>query len=178
LTPAADGGKARNASTSTGLNQRRPAIPARPRRQPRPSDTLQDLILASLADDKAEDVTVLDISGKSTVADCMVVCSGRSSRQVSAIADHLAERLKGQGHKSVRVEGKVLGDWVLVDAGDVIVHIFRPEVRELYQLERLWSFPDAPVEVKPARPAGTRRRTAAKASGAAEPDEDAGANDA
>ena len=156
---------------------RRFAIPARPKRQPRPSDTLQDLILASLAEDKAEDVTVLDITGKSTVADCMVVCSGRSSRQVSAIADHLAERLKGTGYKGVRVEGKVLGDWVLVDAGDVIVHIFRPEVRELYQLERLWSFPDAPTEVKSARPAGPRRKAAPKASEATEPGEDAGGDD-
>jgi ribosome-associated protein len=105
-----------------------------------------------LAQDKAEDVTVLDIAAKSTVADCMVVCSGRSSRQVSAIADHLSERLKAGGYKGVRVEGKALGDWVLVDAGDVIVHVFRPEVRELYQLERLWNFPEGPVEVKPASP--------------------------
>ena len=80
----------------------------------------------------------------------MVVCSGRSSRQVAAIADHLAERLKGAGHKGVRVEGKVLGDWVLVDAGDVIVHVFRPEVRDLYQLERLWTFPDTASDVRPA----------------------------
>ena len=115
---------------------------------------------------------MLDITGKSTVADCMVVCSGRSSRQVSAIADHLAERLKQGGHKGVRVEGKVLGDWVLVDAGNVIVHVFRPEVRELYQLERLWTFPDSVVEVKPARPPGTRRKTSPKAPG-----DDAGGND-
>jgi ribosome-associated protein len=93
----------------------------------------------------------------------MVVCSGRSSRQVAAIAEHLAERLKSAGHKGVRVEGKAQGDWVLVDAGDIIVHVFRPEVRELYQLERLWSFPDAAVEV---RPAATRRtRAPARKSG-------------
>ena len=96
----------------------------------------------------------------------MVVCSGRSSRQVAAIAEHLTERLKGAGHKGVRIEGKVLGDWVLVDAGDVIVHVFRPEVREFYQLERLWNFPDAPVEV---RPAGSRRKRATTA-----PDHEAG----
>ena len=119
--------------------------------------------MASLAEDKAEDVAVLDIAGKSSVADCMVVCSGRSSRQVAAIADHLAERLKTGGHKGVRVEGKVQGDWVLVDAGDIIVHVFRPEVRELYQLERLWRFPEGPVEAKPARVAGTRRTTVSPA---------------
>jgi ribosome-associated protein len=135
-------------------------------------------VLASLTEDKAEDVAVIDISGKSTVADSMVVCSGRSSRQVSAIADHLAERLKDSGHKAVRVEGKALGDWVLVDAGDVIVHVFRPEVRELYQLERLWRFPDGPVEVKPARPAGSRRKAAPKAPEAKDPGEDAGGNEA
>lgn len=94
----------------------------------------------------------------------MVVCSGRSSRQVAAIADHLADRLKTGGHKGVRVEGKVQGDWVLVDAGDVIVHVFRPEVRELYQLERLWRFPEDPLEAKPARAAGTRRKAAPPAA--------------
>ncbi|TWT02920.1 ribosome silencing factor [Reyranella sp. CPCC 100927] len=120
---------------------------------------MQKLVLASLADDKAEDIVVLDLAGKSTVADAMVVCSGRSSRQVAAIADHLAERLKTDGHKGVRVEGKAQGDWVLVDAGDIIVHVFRPEVRELYQLERLWRFPEDPAEAKPARAATRRRKT-------------------
>lgn len=108
---------------------------------------------------------MLDISGKSTVADSMVVCSGRSSRQVSAIADHLAERLKAGGHRGVRVEGKAVGDWVLVDAGNVIVHVFRPEVRELYQLERLWTFPEGPVEAKPARRSAPRRKAATAAPG-------------
>lgn len=117
-------------------------------------------MLASLAEDKAEDIVALDIAGKSSVADVMVVCNGRSSRQVAAIADHLAQRLKDAGHKGVRVEGKALGDWVLVDAGDVIVHIFRPEVRALYQLERLWRFPDEPDEAKPARRRAPRRKAA------------------
>jgi ribosome silencing factor RsfS/YbeB/iojap len=117
-----------------------------------------------LAEDKAEDVVALDVAGRSTVADCMIVCSGRSSRQVSAIADHLAERLKAGGYKSVRVEGKSLGDWVLVDAGDVIVHVFRPEVRELYQLERLWTFPEEPAE-EPAPRTRTRRKAAAPGAG-------------
>jgi ribosome silencing factor RsfS/YbeB/iojap len=126
---------------------------------------VQQLVLASLAEDKAEDIAVLDIAGKSTVADVMVVCNGRSSRQVSAIADHLAQRLKDAGHKGVRIEGKALGDWVLVDAGDVIVHVFRPEVRALYQLERLWSFPDGPDEARPAQRRAPRRKAAAKAPG-------------
>lgn len=81
----------------------------------------------------------------------MIVCSGRSTRQVSAIADKLASRLKDSGHKGVRVEGKTQGDWVLVDAGDVIVHVFRPEIREPYQLERLWTFPEEPAEGAPKR---------------------------
>lgn len=115
---------------------------------------------------------MLDIAGKSTVADCMVVCSGRSSRQVAAIADHLAQRLKDAGHKGVRVEGKMLGDWVLVDAGDVVVHVFRPEVRELYQLERLWTFPDdGPAEAVRPRRAPTRRRVPPPAAEAAGDDE-------
>ena len=108
---------------------------------------------------------MLDITGKSTVADSMVVCSGRSSRQVAAIADNLAQRLKDGGHGSVRVEGKALGDWVLVDAGDVIVHVFRPEVRALYQLERLWTFPDAPADARPARRTATRRKATPRTPG-------------
>ncbi|MEM8569885.1 MAG: ribosome silencing factor [Pseudomonadota bacterium] len=95
-------------------------------------------ILASLDDDKAEDVSTIPLAGKSELADHMVIASGRSSRQVSSIAEKLADRLK-QGHGViVRVEGKEHGDWVLIDAGDVIVHLFRPEVREFYQLEKMW----------------------------------------
>lgn len=95
-------------------------------------------ILASLEDDKAEEIVTIDLRGRSSVADHMVVCSGRSSRQVSAIADHLVERLKEEFGRPARIEGKEQGDWVLVDAGDVIVHVFRPEVREFYQLEKMW----------------------------------------
>jgi len=103
-----------------------------------PSMSLLDLVLNSLSDDKAEEVTVLDLRGRSSVADHMVVASGRSNRQVVAMSEKLQDRLKqGQG-LSVRVEGKDAGDWVLIDAGDVIIHIFRPEVREFYQLEKLW----------------------------------------
>lgn len=95
-------------------------------------------ILDSLAEDKAEDVVEIDLRGRSDVADYMVIASGRSSRQVTAIGEKLAQRLKQNLGVTVRLEGKETADWVLVDAGDVIVHVFRPEVREFYQLERMW----------------------------------------
>jgi ribosome-associated protein len=95
-------------------------------------------ILDSLSQDKAEDVVEIDLRGRSSVADHMVVASGRSTRQVSAMAEKLVERLKADSAIVPKVEGKDAGDWVLIDAGDVIVHIFRPEVREFYQLEKMW----------------------------------------
>ena len=101
-------------------------------------------ILASLDDDKAEDVLPIPLAGKYEMADHMVIASGRSSRQVAAIAEHLADRLKQELGLIVRMEGKELGDWVLIDAGDVIVHVFRPEVREFYQLEKMWMPQPAP----------------------------------
>ena len=102
------------------------------------SEVLLERILSSLDDDKAEDVVSIDLRGRSSVADYMVICSGRSSRQVAAISEKLADRLKQEMRISVRMEGKETGDWVLIDAGDVIVHVFRPEVREFYQLEKMW----------------------------------------
>jgi ribosome-associated protein len=102
------------------------------------SDTLLARILASLDDDKAEDVVTIDLRGRSSVADYMVICSGRSSRQVAAIAEKLTERLKQELGLTCKIEGKDQGDWVLIDASDVIVHVFRPEVREFYQLEKMW----------------------------------------
>lgn len=102
------------------------------------SDTLLARILASLDDDKAEDVVTIDLRGRSSVADYMVICSGRSSRQVAAIAEKLTERLKQELGRTCKIEGKDQGDWVLIDASDVIVHVFRPEVREFYQLEKMW----------------------------------------
>ena len=102
------------------------------------AQTLLERIHSSLAEDKAEDVVTIDLRGKSEMADHMVVCSGRSSRQVSAISEKLVERLKADFGISSKVEGKDAGDWVLIDAGDVIVHVFRPEVREFYQLEKMW----------------------------------------
>jgi ribosome-associated protein len=106
---------------------------------------LSDLILSSLDDAKAENVVTLDLDGKAALADQMVIASGRSNRHVAAIADQLVEKLKSAGRGNLRVEGLPHCDWVLVDAGDVIVHIFRPEVRTFYNLEKLWS-PDAPRE--------------------------------
>ena len=102
------------------------------------SDQLLARVLSSLDDDKAEDVVSIDLRGRSSVADHMVICSGRSSRQVGAIAEKLADRLKQDLGRSVKIEGKDQGDWVLIDAGDVIVHVFRPEVRDFYQLEKMW----------------------------------------
>ena len=102
------------------------------------SEEVLALVLKSVDDDKAEDVIEIDLRGRSDVADYMVICSGRSSRQVAAISEKLADRLKQEMRISVRMEGKETGDWVLIDAGDVIVHVFRPEVREFYQLEKMW----------------------------------------
>ena len=100
--------------------------------------SLVDLVLNSLHDDKAEDVVSIDITGKSAMADHIVIASGRSTRQVAALAEKLAERVKEGFGISAKMEGKSTADWVLMDVGDVIVHIFRPEVREFYQIEKMW----------------------------------------
>lgn len=105
------------------------------------SDGLLALILTSLEDDKAEEIVKIDLRGKSEIADFMVIASGRSSRQVAAIAEHLVDTLKQTHGRLSKVEGKDTGDWVLIDTGDVIVHLFRPEVREFYQLEKMWLTP-------------------------------------
>ena len=111
------------------------------------------LVKQSLEDDKAEDIAVIDLKGKSAFADYMVIASGRSTRQVVAIAEHLADRLKQAGHGYCPVEGKQVGDWVLVDGGDVVVHIFRPESRTFYALEKMWA-----LEADSAKPAKLPRR--------------------
>ncbi|HLI67022.1 MAG TPA: ribosome silencing factor [Caulobacteraceae bacterium] len=100
---------------------------------------MSDLILARLEDDKAQDVVFIDLKEKSSVADAMIVASGRSHRHVGAIADHLLRALKEAGLGRARVEGLPHCDWVLIDAGDMIVHLFRPEVRAFYNLEKIWS---------------------------------------
>lgn len=109
----------------------------------KPASKLSKTIIDALCDAKAEDVVRLPLDGKSAIADEMIVVSGRSNRHVAAIADKLTESLKASGFKDLRVEGQQHCDWVLVDAGDIIVHIFRPEVRVFYNLEKLWS-PHAP----------------------------------
>lgn len=120
-------------------------------------DAPLSLILASLEDDKAEDIVTIPLAGKSEMADHMVIATGRSSRQVAAIAEKLADRLKAELGLIARMEGKDLGDWVLVDAGDVIVHVFRPEVRDFYQLEKMWLPREAAAKREAAgpRPADT-----------------------
>ena len=101
-------------------------------------ELLVDRILTSLKNDKAEDIVQIDLRGKSSIGDYMIIASGRSSRQVTAISEKLVDNIKKDFGRSSKVEGKNAGDWVLIDTGDVIVHVFRPEVREFYQLEKMW----------------------------------------
>jgi len=103
------------------------------------SDATLAAILTSLDDDKAEDVVQIDLRGKTSIADFMVIASGRSTRQVASISEKLVDTLKQEHGILCKIEGKDTGDWVLIDAGDVIVHVFRPEVREFYQLEKMWA---------------------------------------
>lgn len=105
------------------------------------ADALRDLILASLDDDKAEEIAVIGLSGKCDFADYMMVASGRSQRHVSSIASKLAERLKDAGNPPMSLEGMETGEWVLIDAGDIIVHVFHPEKREFYNIEKMWEVP-------------------------------------
>ncbi|HHY50876.1 MAG TPA: ribosome silencing factor [Alphaproteobacteria bacterium] len=104
-----------------------------------PDPSMIDVVLRSLDDAKAEDTVAIDIAGKSSLADHMVVTSGRSNRHVSAVADQVVKALRDNGFPKPRIEGLPHADWVLVDGGDVIVHIFRPEVREFYNLEKMWA---------------------------------------
>lgn len=112
-----------------------------------PSARLHELVLKSLDDDQAVETVTIPLAGKSSIADHMVIASGRSTRQVASMATKLAEKIKAETGKAVRIEGLPTADWVLIDAGDVIVHLFRPEVRSFYNLERMWNFGDAPVPV-------------------------------
>ena len=105
---------------------------------------LLDFVLKQLDDDQAQEVVTIDLEGKSSIADYMVIASGRSTRQVASIAQKLAEKLKQNGYGPVKLEGLPAADWVLLDAGDIVVHLFRPEVRSFYNLERMWAFGDAP----------------------------------
>ena len=128
----------------TGRARRRPVAK---RVAPQPSSaTLLDLVLVALDDAKAEDIVSIDVADKTSLGDYIVIASGRSQRHVGAVADQIQKKLKEAGHGRVRVEGLPQCDWVLVDAGDVIVHVFRPEVREFYNLEKLWT-PDRTPDV-------------------------------
>ena len=103
------------------------------------SDTLLNCIIKSLSENKAEDITTIDLRGRTSIGDFMVVASGRSTRQVSSISQKLVDILKTDLGRLSKVEGKDAGDWVLIDTGDIIVHVFRPEVREFYQIEKMWA---------------------------------------
>jgi len=102
-------------------------------------------VLKSLDDDQAVETVSIPLAGKSTIADYMVIASGRSSRQVASMATKLADKIKQETGRTPRIEGLPTADWVLIDAGDVIVHLFRPEVRSFYNLERMWAFGEAPT---------------------------------
>ncbi|WP_083098189.1 ribosome silencing factor [Pseudophaeobacter leonis] len=124
---AADSEAAQSAAQSSPTNLGRPT-----------NLVLLERILSSLDEDKAEDVVQIDLRGKTAIADFMVIATGRSSRQVTGISEKLSDRLKHEYGIISKIEGRDTGDWVLIDTGDVIVHVFRPEVREFYQLEKLW----------------------------------------
>ena len=125
-----------------------------PRAAPRAVDpaevaALHQLVLQSLEDDQAVETVSIPLAGKTSIADFMVIASGRSTRQVASMAQKLAEKIKAEAGRSPRVEGLPAADWVLIDAGDVIIHLFRPEVRSFYNLERMWQFGDAPTPPAP-----------------------------
>ncbi|MDQ0468227.1 ribosome silencing factor [Labrys wisconsinensis] len=126
-------------------------IPLHPVARPIPRDVEETvrMLLASLDDMKAEQIVEIDIRGKSSIADVMLIATGRVARHVAAIADRLAKDLRDAGHHGVRIEGTPVCDWVLIDTGDVIVHIFRPEVRLFYNLEKMWSS-GRPNEIRPS----------------------------
>ena len=110
--------------------------------QPVDVEALYSLVMQSLDDDQAVEVVTIPLAGKSSIADHMVIASGRSSRQVASMANKLAEKITKDFGRIVRIEGLPVADWVLIDADDVIVHLFRPEVRSFYNLERMWAFGD------------------------------------
>jgi ribosome-associated protein len=110
-----------------------------------PVEALHTLILKSLDDDQAVETVSIPLAGKSSIADYMVIASGKSTRQVASMAQKLQEKIKAECGRVARVEGLPTADWVLIDTGDIIIHLFRPEVRSFYNLERMWAFGDAPV---------------------------------
>ena len=133
-----------------------PASPQAPRKDGAADkvEALHDLVLRSLDDDQAQEVVTIPLTGKSNIADHMVIASGRSTRQVASMAQKLTERIKKDLGRNVRIEGLPVADWVLIDAEDVIVHIFRPEVRSFYNLERMWAFEGSAEEGRAAASGG------------------------
>ena len=113
-----------------------------PATDPSVGRTAIDLVISSLEDSKGEDIVSIDMNGKSALADHMVIVSGRSNRHVNAVAEHLLRDIKDSGLGQARVEGLQNGDWVLIDTGDIIIHIFRPEVRSFYNIEKMWTVGD------------------------------------
>ena len=146
-------------SEENALSDKQPKANAPQAQTKRPDledGALHQMVLTSLDDDLAQDIVTINLEGKSALADHMVIATGRSQRHVGALADHLLRKLKESGRKNIRTEGQNTGDWVLVDAGDVVVHIFRQEVRAFYGIEKMWA---TEAEAKaynpdPARPAG------------------------
>lgn len=112
-------------------------------------EALLKLVLASLDDDQGQDIVAIPLAGKTSIADYMVIATGRSTRQVASMATKLAERIKAELGRNVRIQGLTAADWVLIDAGDVIVHVFRAEVREFYALERMWAVGQDATTVRP-----------------------------
>jgi ribosome-associated protein len=144
--------KAAKAPAKSAARSKSAAIAEEPAQASAPTapdepDPVHQLVMASLDDDQAQEVISIPLIGKSTLADYMVIASGRSTRQVAAMAEHLMERLKREQGVDCKVEGLPQADWVLVDASHVIVHLFRPEVRSFYNLEKMWSVgaPDRPM---------------------------------
>ena len=117
--------------------------------EPQNTQTLLEVIIDSLEGSKAEEIISIDLKGKTSIADSMIVASGRSTRQVASIADHLTTNIKKAGFGHCKIEGLTKADWVLVDAGDAIIHIFRPEVRSFYNLEKMWSMDIGPDDFTP-----------------------------
>lgn len=127
--------------STTALSAAAPIMAPAPLSEALDAEEMLALVKARLEDDKSEDIVSIDLRGKTSIADFMVIASGRSQRHVGAIAEHLIEALKQAGVKGVRIEGQPACDWVLIDANDVIVHIFQPEVRSFYNIEKMWSGP-------------------------------------
>ena len=135
---------AQNSPDTTGANPLPVSADGPPPLPHAEPGSLHALVLQSLDDDQAQELISIPLAGKSSIADHMVIASGRSTRQVAAMAQKLAERIKHGGFGNSRIEGLPAADWVLIDAGDIVVHLFRPEVRSFYNLERMWAFGDGP----------------------------------